>query len=134
MNEQEQVETPKPITETPKPQPVQTKSEDQTEIEIRGQPMTTKYAPHPSVTQGMPTERVTFDEALKIVQENYDQQKEHPITSKWLHAFLQTADGYSANVWLSNRLLYVYEGHAKEQEGGRNGPRVKPVRCLRITN
>ena len=96
--------------------------------------MTTKFAPHPSATRGIPTERVAFNEALKIVQENYELQREHPITADWLHAFLKTSDGYSANVWLSGGLLYVYEGLAKENKGSRSGPHIKPLKCLNITN
>ena len=95
--------------------------------------MTTEtFTPHESVTRGMPTEQVSFDEALKIVQENYELQREHPITPEWLHNFLELPDGYSANVWLSSELLYVYEGLAKENEGSRSGPHVKPVRCLKV--
>ena len=91
------------------------------------------YKPHDNAIRGLPTEHVTFEEALSITQEYYERQVEHPITAERLHTFLDMPDGCLWCLWKAGNFIYVYEGIVRVYRGsGKDRVIAKAARCLVI--
>jgi len=72
----------------------------------------------------LPRERVTFDEALAIVSQNYSLQKKYPWTKEELHWVLER-EGITGNVAHFGGFLYVWKGFAFARKH-------RPIKCLCI--